>query len=39
MSVRNVVAIGDDQAWKEAVEEVLEEYRRRIEDLERRLNG
>lgn len=39
MSVRNEVAVGDDQAWKRAVEEVLDEYRRRIEDLERQLNG
>lgn len=39
MSVRNEVAVGDDQAWKKAVEEVLDEYRRRIEDLERQLNG
>lgn len=39
MSVRNEVAVGDDQAWKRAVEEELDEYRRRIEDLERQLNG
>lgn len=39
MSVRNEVAIGDDQAWKLAVEEVLKEILAALRDQGVNING
>lgn len=39
MSVKSVIAVGDDQNWKTAVEEVLEDLSRRLKALEDQLAG